>query len=208
VRLVYGGLTGANGGLNNSDGVSTVLFNDPNGDIPGTFNCASGGIVAMTIWRSSGTADFNGRTFGVMTEADTVVQDGAGCVLSRNNNAAEVLAHELGHALGLAHPCGDAGLVSCVVNTLLNQALMRPILHGDGRGASLRTDDLAGIATPLPGCRELVSAVIGRRIQRWRIQRWRRRGDGRANAGRAIAVLARQRLRLAGASAATVISRE
>lgn len=145
VRYVYGGVNGASGGLNRGDGVNSVLFNDPNGDIAGSYNCGGGGIVAMTAWRSAGTRDLNGRTFKVIVEVDTVVQDGAGCVLSENGNIAEVLGHELGHTLGLAHPCGDAGLIACITNTLLNDAIMRPSIHGDGRGASLRSDDLAGI---------------------------------------------------------------
>ena len=150
VRYVYGGTNSASGGLNRGDGVNTVLFNDPNGDIAGSYNCGGGGVVAMTAWRSAGTRDLNGRTFKVIVEVDTVVQDGAGCVLSENANIAEVLGHELGHTLGLAHPCGDAGLIACISNTLLNDAIMRPSIHGDGRGASLRSDDLAGIAYLYP----------------------------------------------------------
>ena len=150
VRFAYGGLTGANGGLNRSDGTNAVLFNDPNGDIAGSYSCTGGGIVAMTVWRSGGTRNLNGRTFQVMTEADTVVQDGAGCALSGTGNGAEVLGHELGHAIGFAHPCGDSGLVACVTNALFNDALMRPTMHGDGRGASLRSDDIAGAAFLYP----------------------------------------------------------
>jgi hypothetical protein len=150
VRYVYGGVTNATGGLSRTDGVNEVLFNDPNGDIAGSYDCNGGGIVAMSSWRSGGTRQLNGRTFKTIVEVDTVVQDGAGCVMAENANGPEVLAHELGHTLGLAHPCGDAGLVSCLTNALLNDALMRPYIHGDGRGASLRADDLAGIAFLYP----------------------------------------------------------
>jgi hypothetical protein len=147
VRFLYGGTTAANGGLARADGVNAILFNDPNHDIPGSYSCLGGGVIAVTVWRSQGTRELGGRAFKSIVETDTVVQDGAGCLLQKHANAeaAEVFAHELGHALGLAHSCGDNGLIACTLNALLNDALMRPTVHGDGRGASLRSDDLAGI---------------------------------------------------------------
>jgi hypothetical protein len=147
VRYAYAGLTGASGGLNRMDGVNTVLFNDPNNDIAGSYSCDSGGIVAVSGWRSVGARSFNGRSFKAIVEVDTVVQNGAGCALARGGNStgAEVMAHELGHTLGLSHPCGDVGVVGCLVGTLLDDALMRPFTHGDGRGATLSADDIAGV---------------------------------------------------------------
>lgn len=150
VRLAYGGLIAAGGGLGRGDGVNQILFDDPHGDISGSFNCVSGGVTATTVWRTGATRQFQGRSYRALSEIDIVIQDGAGCVMSRAGSAAEVMAHELGHALGLDHPCGDAGLVACVAGSLLDQALMRPTMHADGRGAALGADDKAGIYALYP----------------------------------------------------------
>jgi len=146
VSLVYMGRTTASGGLSRADGVTEVLFNDPNDEIGGDFDCQNGGIGAYTKWRGGGTRYHQGRFYYAITEADIVVQDGIGCLLSQllRNNAEEMLGHELGHLLGLAHPCGDAGASACVAGTLQDDALMRPSLHNDGRGARLNEDDRAG----------------------------------------------------------------
>ncbi|HVT36529.1 MAG TPA: hypothetical protein VHE37_13155, partial [Nevskiaceae bacterium] len=147
VHYVYAGTTTASGGLNQSDGVNTVLFNDPDNDIAGAFDCFNGGVLAYSSYRTRGTRSFNGGTYAVIVEVDTVVQDGASCVLANHGNrdAAELLTHELGHTLGLGHSCGDSGLVACVLGSLLDLATMRPYIHADGRGAVLGDDDRAGI---------------------------------------------------------------
>ncbi|HSR51915.1 MAG TPA: choice-of-anchor U domain-containing protein [Acidobacteriota bacterium] len=135
VDLFYGGTTTSTGEFNGSDGVNTVLFDDPNDTIDGTFECGSGGVLALGgPYFTTSTQNFQGENYHRAMEGEVVTQDGAGCFFAGNNgkNAAEVFAHEVGHALGLAH-------------SSVSGAIMRSSAYGDGRGASLGSDDEAAM---------------------------------------------------------------
>ena len=67
-------------------------------------------------------------------------QDSRDWAIRQNFEA--IMAHELGHALGFDHPCGDDESGECGT-TATNQAIMRATAHGDARGARLSSDDLA-----------------------------------------------------------------
>jgi hypothetical protein len=144
INMVYGGTTAALTSINANDGLNVITFDDPFNDIAGSFNCSGGGVLALggPTW-SGATQLFHGNSYHPILEGDVVTQDGAGCAFAANggSNGAEVLAHELGHAIGFRHSCGDTGACDTVDK---DEALMRSIAHFDGRGARVGIDDQAG----------------------------------------------------------------
>jgi hypothetical protein len=147
INLAYAGTTTASAGFTRFDNRNVLLFNDPNQEIEGTFDCAQGGTVAIGgPWSdSSVTGRFDGRTFIRIQGGDVVMNDGIQCLFSRSPNASkfmeEVVAHEVGHTLGLGHSSENPNEPSA----LLRQALMYYRAHDDGRGARLNSDDVAGL---------------------------------------------------------------
>lgn len=153
VGLRYGGTSSALAPLMDANGVNSIAFNDPHGDIPGAFSCTVGGVVSTTAYHYSGLRLlFRGEFYAPITEFDVVVQDGAGCLLSQHGgaNAAEIFAHEFGHGLGFGHSCGSSTTAACVAGSDADQALMRATAHADGRGALLGIDDCAALAALYP----------------------------------------------------------
>jgi hypothetical protein len=144
INLVYGGTTTATAG--SGDGINAILFDDPFQDIPGSFICGQGGILAYGGPRwSFASLPFKGNTYAKIVEGDIVTQDGAGCSFSQSGGkkGAEIFTHELGHTLALGHSC-EQTTTSCP--TELAEATMNWFVHNDGRGAVLGNDDRAAIA--------------------------------------------------------------
>lgn len=146
IRLSWGGTSTATGGFTDFDGQNVLLFDDPNEDIEGSYDCAEGGTLAVGgPWADSSVqGSYNGRRYVRIQGADVVMNDGIECELVASRGpklAEEVYAHELGHTLGLGHSSENRG----EQNRLLRDALMFFQAHGDGRGARMNADDLAGI---------------------------------------------------------------
>jgi hypothetical protein len=141
IKYVYGGTTTDANGLTRSDGVNTILFDDPYRNDPahavaGTFSCTTGGVIAMggPFFDASETRIYRSQRYHEAIEADIVTNDGTQCLFQNNPSAAaEVFTHELGHTLGLGH-------------SLNPQAIMFASVHNDGRGAQLSDDDRAGVS--------------------------------------------------------------
>ena len=149
ISMSYGGTVASDNGNNSpTNRISAVIWNDPDNDIEGSFNCSTGGTLAIGGAFVSGAATMSsGLAYRNAVEGFVIVQDGAGCFLDRNGgaNGGELLTHEIGHALGLDHSCGDSTVSPpCEPQSILNDAVMRANTHGDGRGAVLRADDQAG----------------------------------------------------------------
>jgi PKD repeat protein len=141
INYAYSGTTtAAPGGLSGPNGINEILFNDTKGEISGSFNPSTGGVVgeggfngvsgSMT-WAGPFDADgtHTSQTYHalIITEGNLTIQDGVTPTAGISSaTLSEIVAHEFGHTLGFGHSTD-------------NTALMYPSVTG--LGPSLRADD-------------------------------------------------------------------
>ncbi len=127
------------------DGRSVIQFNDPAAEISSLASCA--GVLAVGgFCVSADTSNVGGTTFRHIVEGDITMNAGLGGCFGATGMA-EVMTHEMGHAIGLGHSSEEAG----EPDAALREATMFYLAHIDGRGASLRADDLDGVTALYPG---------------------------------------------------------
>jgi PKD repeat protein len=141
ISYAYAGQTSTpSTGLTKPNGKNEILFNDPNNEIAGSWNPATGGVVGQGgfngvagggSWTSPFAADSSHpqQTYNAVniTEGNLVIQDNVSPNANLSSNRlAEIIAHEFGHTLGFGHSADGTALMYATVT---------------GLGPSLRADD-------------------------------------------------------------------
>ena len=132
------------------DGLSQIVFNDPFDEMPRPSSCS--GILALGGYCTSGSGNDSDTVGGVrftrITEGNITFNSGFGnCSFWNVANLAEVATHEIGHTIGIGHSSEDDNVQS----VSLKEATMYYRAHFDGRGASLKADDIAAVRSIYPG---------------------------------------------------------
>ncbi len=155
VNLTIGGTSSRDFLIDETDGVNSISYEDPFDEIPGSYRRGEGGTIAIaSTWFHCGasttphTVPGNDavEALGII-ESNITTQDGysewVSATSTPRKSHEEIMGHELGHLLGISHPCGDQASGPCT--GVRREALMRAYAHADGRGAHLNSDDQAAV---------------------------------------------------------------
>jgi len=105
---------------------------------PGTLGQGGAGVTSLSLSTGWGTGgNVAGHEFLKITRGFAVVEHTDPAFNSNPSLLSEIVCHEVGHALGLAH----SSEVAPETNPTLAQALMYFQAHNDGRGATLGVYD-------------------------------------------------------------------
>ena len=136
--VVYGGERSPEGFRCGPSDVS-VSFNDPMNQIGDPSGC--GGVLAIGGFCATGS-NYGGTSYRRITSAAVVLNNGwSNCNFWNATNVAEIITHELGHAIGFHHSSDTA-----TSNSFLRSATMYFVAHLDGRGGGLRDYDRGAVA--------------------------------------------------------------
>ena len=160
VNLVLGGTSDREFPIDDVDGVNSISYEDPFDEIRGSYGDGGEGVLAITYTffycdRSTPPRPIPANEAVAalaIVEANMTTQDGYREWVRATSNPRksheEIVGHELGHALGIGHPCGDQASGPC--DSVTDEALMRATVHADGRGAALNGDDRAAARALYP----------------------------------------------------------
>ena len=141
-KYVIGGKTGSTSGFSARDGMNTILYKDFTNFIGADYQCGAGGTLGVGgPWWTSAGGQWKGRTFFGSVEAEVILNNGLGCLSDKAATMKSVLAHELGHTLGIGHACGDSKSPKCSSSSKLNSTLMNALVQKPP-SPKLRQDDL------------------------------------------------------------------
>ncbi|HYC21171.1 MAG TPA: thrombospondin type 3 repeat-containing protein [Candidatus Bathyarchaeia archaeon] len=133
------------GGFICNPGIVNITFNDPRSEVTDPSGCS--GVLAIGGFCASGQVVGNTGLQNIVAGAIVFNNGWGGCSFWNTTNVAEIVTHELGHTMGLAHS-SDA---SNETNPYLRDATMYWLAHFDGRGGSAHAYDQGAMAFLYPG---------------------------------------------------------